>query len=105
MTDFVPLPHGGPGAQFPVSDLVAHIRRSGRDYIIQGQVNCFLDDHPKPHSLDVWLRTQYAAQPDTKQAVNQVIDDLVATGLFEPGTFVCPDSGRHCKGIMLVGNG
>ena len=85
MTESIPLSYGGPGAQFPVADLVAHIRRSGRDYIIQGQKDCSLADHPKPHSLDVWLRQGYARSKDTKQAVNQVIDDLVATGLFEPG--------------------
>ena len=39
--------------------------------------------------------------PDTKQAVNEVIQQLVATGDFEEGCFLCPDSGRMCKGIRL----
>jgi hypothetical protein len=59
-------------------------------------------DHPKPRSLDCWLRENYASHPDTKQAVNEVIDDLVGTGDFVEGKFMCPDSGHKCKGIKLV---
>lgn len=99
---FVELPHGGPGTGFPVSALVAHIERSGRNYIIQGQQNCTLKEHTKPHCLDVWLREGYAARRDTRQAVNQVVDDLVATGLFKVTYEPCPDSGRTCKALRLA---
>jgi len=103
MDRFIDLPYGGGGAGFWVSELVAHIQRSGRDYIIQGQQNCTLENHTKPHSLDVWLRTRYARYKDRKQAVNEVVNALVATGLFEVAYgFTCPDSGRPVKGLRLV---
>lgn len=60
---FIALPHGGSGTRFPVA-------RSGRDYIIQGQKACSLADHPKSHSLGVWLRQGYTDRKDTNQAIN-----------------------------------
>jgi hypothetical protein len=77
------LPHAGKNVQFDEQDLISYIRKSGRDYIIQGQQKCSLSEHTKPSSLDHWLRLNYATNPDTKQAVNEVIEHLVATGLFE----------------------
>jgi hypothetical protein len=65
-------------------------------------VKCRRAVHPKPNSLDCWLRDNYANNPDTKQAVNEVIDDLVNTGEFQQGYFICPDSRRRCKGIRIV---
>ena len=87
---------------FNSDDLINHIIASGRNYIIQGQVNCRRINHQKPSSLDCWLRDNYAENPDTKQAVNEVISALVETGDFEEGVFVCPDSGNNCKGIRIV---
>ena len=102
MNTFIELPHGGKGAGFHVSQLIAHIRSTGRDYIIQGQQKCTLKRHTKPHSLDVWLRKGFTNRQDTKQADNQVVQALVLTGLFTEGKFICPDSERYCKGIRLV---
>ena len=102
LDQFIELPHGGPGAGFRVSALAAHIRSTGRDYIIQGQQHCALQGHTKPNSLDVWLRQNCTGQKDTKQAVNKVIEVLVATGYFEVARLLCPDSGRRCKGLRLV---
>jgi len=95
----IDLPYGS--NSFDSGELEGYIRRSGRNYIIQGQKNCSRADHQKPHSLDYWLRN-YARTPNTKQAVNEVIRALVDTGKFEEGEFICPDSGRRCKGIRLV---
>ena len=98
----IPLPHGGKNTQFDEQDLIAHILKSGRDYIVQGQQNCTLADHTKPNSLDYWLRVNYAVTPDTKQAVNEVMEHLVGTGLFEEqDDLMCPDSGHLCKGLRL----
>lgn len=97
------LPHGA-GGRFRERDLVDYIRasRPSRDYIIQGQTNIARAKHPKPKSLDYWLR-QFSRNPDTKQAVTSVIDALVATGLFVVVSKLrCPDSHRYCKGIRLV---
>ena len=103
MSTWIRLPHGGKDAGLDARELVAHIQRSGRDYIIQGQTNCRLSDHPKPRSLDAWLRRNHTARRDTKQAVNTVVDDLVATGLFVVSwELSCPDSGRECKGLRLA---
>jgi hypothetical protein len=98
----IELPHGGPEARLYVDDLIRHIRESGRDYIIQGQTNCCLADHPKPNSLDAWLRKKCTSRSDRKQAVNSVVDQLVATRLFKVERLRCPDSGTFCKGIRLI---
>ena len=92
------------GGSFDINDLIKYINLSGRNYIIQGQRKCLLKDHPKPHSLDCWLRKNVFPQKiDTKRADNTVLLDLVATGFFEEQRgLVCPTSGRRCKGLMLV---
>jgi hypothetical protein len=102
VTRSVELPHGGPSARLYVDDLIKHLRESGRDYIIQGQTNCSLANHPKPNSLDAWLRKKCTSRSDTKQAVNDVIDQLIATRLFKVERLRCPDTGRLCKGIKLL---
>jgi len=104
MDPFIELPYGEPRAGFHVSQLITHIRSTGRDYIIQGQQHCTSDEHTKPQSLDMWLRRECAGRPDTCQAVNQVVDALVATGRFEVVKgLACPNSGRRVKGLRLVG--
>lgn len=96
----IDLPYG---TQFNENDLVAYIRASGRDYIIQGQQACSFADHSKPHSLDYWLRQNHANNRDTKQAENSVLEALAATGQFTVATgLLCPDSGACCKGVRLV---
>ena len=100
----ITLPYGGKSAKFDVKELLAYIKKSGRDYIVQGSQQCSLTKHTKKHSLDYWLRSNYAVNPDTKQAVKTVIHELVSTGLFEEADALhCPDSGRLCKGIRLIG--
>ena len=94
------LPYGN--NSFNSEDLKEFIKRTGRNFIIQGQVECRREVHPKPRSLDCWLRDNYARNPDTKQAVNAVIEALVNTGEFEEGRFICPDSGKRVKGIRIV---
>ncbi|MCM2358113.1 MAG: hypothetical protein NDI77_08185 [Geobacteraceae bacterium] len=90
------------GNSFNSDDLKKYITNTGRDYIIQGQKACVRSKHPKPNSLDCWLRDNYAQNPDTKQAVNEVIEALIDSGEFEKGNFICPDSGRICKGIKIA---
>ena len=91
------------GAVFDENDLLRYITQSDRNYIIQGQTACCQQDHPKPSSLDYWLR-QYGKHRDTKQADNDVMSKLVATGLFvESKRLICPDSGNFCKGLVIAG--
>lgn len=94
------LPYGN--NIFDSNDLKAHIKTTGRNYIIQGQIACCRANHLKPKSLDCWLRDNYARNPDTKQAVNEVIESLLKTGDFKEGKYSCPDSGNKCKGIELL---
>lgn len=90
------------GGNFNENALVELIRQSGRNYIIQGQTACSQAEHPKPNSLDFWLR-QFGKNPDTKQADNEIMTLLVATGLFqESQNLLCPDSNNQCKGLVLV---
>ena len=103
MTTWIDLPYGGPGARFDAEELKIHIERDGMGYIIQGQQACVLKDHTKPRSLDVWLRKR-CGKPDTKQAVNRVIEQLVRTGMFYEDKFRCPDSGHRTKGIAIAVN-
>ena len=42
------------------------------------------------------------SRKDTKQADNDVMRQLVETGLFREGRFKCPDSGWMVKGIEIV---
>ena len=96
------LPFGGKNAQFDEQDLISYILKRGMDYIIQGQQQCSFSKHTKPNSLDYWLRVNYAINPDTKQAVNEIVEQLVKTGLFEQeDNLICPDSGKMCKGLRL----
>jgi hypothetical protein len=94
------LPYGN--NVFDSDDLKNYIRGTGRIFIIQGQINCRRANHLKQNSLDCWLRDNYAQNPDTKQAVNEVMQSLINTGDFVEGYFDCPDSGRRCKGIIIV---
>ena len=95
----IKLPYGN--NSFNTDDLIKYIREINRDYIIQGQKACRREDHQKPKSLDCWLRDKYATNPDTKQAVNEVIEALINTGEFIQGNFICPDSERMCKGVRI----
>jgi hypothetical protein len=96
----ITLPYGN--NSFESDDLKAYISSTGRNYIIQGQTACVRENHRKPSSLDCWLRDNYSRNPDTKQAVNEVIVALVNTGEFVKGNFCCPDTGRICKGIRIT---
>lgn len=92
------------GGSFDVNELIKYINISGRNYIIQGQRSCGLSKHPKPQSLDYWLREHVIPlKIDTKRAENAVLIELIATGFFEAQRKLsCPDSHRNCKGLMLV---
>jgi hypothetical protein len=85
-----------------VRELIEHMGRSGRNYIIVGDVDCALADHPKPSSLDYWLRGSFAKNKETKQATTEVTTQLVDTGLFERlKDLRCPDTGQKSEGLRL----
>ena len=102
MEHFIELPYGAPGEGFSVSYLITYLQASNKEYIIQGQRSCCLAEHPKPNSLDAWLRKNFTSRQDTIQATNDLVHEITKTGLFKEGWFTCPDSGRKCKGIGLI---
>lgn len=90
------------GLAFDEQDLIDFIMASGRNYMVQGQRVVKLGNHPKPDSLDVWLRKRFQIKKDTKLADNYVVEALVATGNFVVAKEICPESGRLCKAIRLA---
>ncbi|MBT8507414.1 hypothetical protein AZH53_03090 [Methanomicrobiaceae archaeon CYW5] len=92
------------GRSFTTDELKDYIQKSGRDYIIQGQEACRRSEHSSPHSLDCWLRDNFANYRDRKQATNALIKDLVETGEFIEGKFQCPDRKKKTKrkGVRIV---
>lgn len=79
MDEWIRLPIGGPKSGSQVRDLVAHIKASGRGYIIEGAQQVPLSEHTKALSLVYWLRTHATTRSDTKQMVRQATDALVST--------------------------
>lgn len=103
MTNMITLPHDA-DRQFDVRLLVGFMQLTGMKHIIQGQQQVILAEHTKPNSLDYFVRSHFATSKDTAQAVNDVMQQLLQTGYFsEDEALMCPDSGRPCKGLVLVG--
>ncbi|EIK96064.1 hypothetical protein PMM47T1_13930 [Pseudomonas sp. M47T1] len=98
---WIPLPYGGAEAGFYARRLVDAFRELDKGEIVIGAVASKLDG-VKPHSLDYLLRSRYARNCDTKQAVQAVVDDLVATGLFARSRMDDPQTGREVDSIKLV---
>jgi hypothetical protein len=97
------LPHGGPGARFPVRALLDYVAQSERDHIALGAVSCVLADHPEPHSLDYWLRQYYARNKDVMQVTESVVSQLTGTGLFEEVERVSPDTREPSRTLKVKG--
>lgn len=90
------------GGHFSEKDLVEYIRKTDRNYLIQGKQASSIFNHDQPHSLDFWLR-QFAHNPNIQQADIKVLDALVETGLFcISDDLLCPDTGKRCMGIQLL---
>jgi hypothetical protein len=91
------------GKSFNLAMLLRLLVDEGRPYIIQGQNNCTLDNHPRSKSLDYWVRNTIAEYPDRKQATNKLVASICETGLFRINKKLwCPDTGKPCKGIELI---
>lgn len=81
-SEWINLPFGGSHAGFYVGRLIDELQqRPGREMLV-GAVSASLD-RVDSESLDYFLRTRYAKRPDTKQAVREVLRELVATGKIE----------------------
>ena len=101
MNTVVKLPEGAPGDSCDARELVSHIERSGRDYIVIGAQKFALAKHSKAHSLDYWLRVNCTARSDTMQATRELVNRLVATGLLFKDKVTDPNTGRHVNCLRL----
>ncbi len=61
-----------------------------------------LANHDKHLSLDYWLRSNGARNPDQMQAESSLIEQLVGTGHFAETVMACPNTGRQCKALKLL---
>jgi hypothetical protein len=101
--DRINLPYGDKGDYFAAQDLADYILSKNRKFIIIGGENCILSEHKKPQSLDYWLRSHYTQRKNTRQAARQVIEKLIASGLFKlRNDLACPDTGRLCMGLAMT---
>jgi hypothetical protein len=98
---WITLPHYA-NHRLHISTLIRELINRQTDYIIQGQQNTSYENHSKKLSLDYWIRT-IANNSNTKQATNNVINQICDTGLFEViEDLTCPEMQNPCKGIRLV---
>jgi hypothetical protein len=99
------LPHAN-NAAVPIQDLINHFRNNNLNYIIIGSTQVVLNVHPKPKSLDVWLRQNHCppGYENTCQSVNNVINQLIKHKSFSLGLRKCPESKRICKALVFCDN-
>ncbi len=98
---WIALPYGGPEAGFYAERLVDELRARDAKEIVIGAVQLSVKK-VKPYSLDYWLRTRYARNPDTKQAVAAVVDGLIETGLFARAKIEDPQTSAKVEAIALT---
>jgi len=100
----ISLPYGGHEATFTVEELISHFRIENLNYIIIGARHVTLSNHPKPKSLDVWLRNHESvaqSYKNTCQAVSTVIDYILEYEQFSIGKGKCPTSNKICKALIF----
>ena len=99
------LPYAN-NAKFKVEDLIKHFIKYNLDYMIIGSTQVVLNVHPKPKSLDVWIRNHknVIGHANTCQSVNNVISQLIKHKSFSLGLRKCPESNRTCKALVFCKN-
>jgi len=80
--EWIDLPHGGGQAGFYIGRLVDELLPRPNQELPIGATKSNLDQ-VKPESLDFFLRSRYAKNPNTMQAVQSVIQAIVDTDKFE----------------------
>lgn len=95
---WIELPYGGAQAGFYVGRLVDVFHRRNITEMVTGAVTGNLDT-VKKDSLDYLLRTRYARNPNTMQAVQEVFDQLEESGLFE---HLPRESGVRTAGVIRL---
>lgn len=99
------LPYAGSNVYFTVEELVKHFNTKELDFIIIGASLVKLENHKKQKSLDVWFRNHnkvLGKKKNTCQAVNSVLERLVAFEQFSVEKRMCSSSGRMCKALIFA---
>ena len=101
MEDII-LPYAN-NARFKIEDLIKHFIKHNLDYMIIGSTQVVLNTHPKPNSLDVWIRTHtnVLKYKDTCQSVDYVKNQIIRHKSFSLGLRECPKSKRICKALVF----
>ena len=96
------LPYAN-NATISIQDLIAHFKENNLNYMIIGSTKATLQKHPKPNSLDVWIRkhSNILRYKDTCQSVSKVITQLIKYESFSLGLRKCPESKRICKALVF----
>lgn len=99
------LPHAN-DARIPIQDFINHFIDNTLNFMIIGSTQVVLNVHPKPKSLDVWIRNHKNAKAyaNTCQSVNNVISQLIKHESFSLGLRKCPKSKRICKALVFCDN-
>lgn len=100
----IKLKHAGNGAVFNSEELISLFKKDKADYITIGATHVTLSNHPKPKSLDVWIRNHESVpmnHKDTCQAVAAVISQLIRLDTFSLAIRKCRTSGKMCKVLIL----
>ncbi|VVP92306.1 type II toxin-antitoxin system HicB family antitoxin [Pseudomonas fluorescens] len=98
---WIDLPYGGSLGGFYIDRLVDAYQEAGVTEMPIGKNREGLAK-VKPYSLDYILRTRYARQPNTMQAVDAVLDQIVATGRFRRSSMTDPITGKPVESLTLV---
>jgi hypothetical protein len=101
------LKHAGKGAVFNPEELISLFIKEKVNYITIGATHVTLLNHPKPKSLDVWIRNLESVpmkHKDTCQAVGTVISQLIRLENFSLAIRKCRTSGKMCKVLIFCDN-
>jgi hypothetical protein len=99
----IKLKHSGNGVVFNSEELISLFENEKANYITIGATHVTLSNHPKPKSLDVWLRNHKNVpmqHKDTCQAVAAVISQLISIDPFSLAIRKCKTSGKMCKVLI-----
>jgi hypothetical protein len=90
----------------PITDLIEYYQNNKLNYLIIGSTQVTLQNHPKPDSFDVWIRTHPSVvkYKDTCQSVDNVISQIIKHKSFSLGLRKCPKTNRICKALVFCDN-
>lgn len=89
------------GGSVNLNSIISHFNECGGKMVL-GANKAKLANHDKHLSLDYWLRSNGARNPDQMQAESSLIEQLVGTGNFAETVMACPNTGRQCKALKLL---